>query len=239
MSIENILTEVDIVNSKKDLNSRHLGNNVRILLIRHAESEMNTCPDIICGRSVQTNLTNRGFEQAKTCGQNLNSEFPEGFTSIYSSPTVRTKATAEAILSSMVSCNQPIIQFDDRLLELCMGSWTGKNRNEVYSKDVVDKLDIFHRPPGVDENGDSGESQMDVEERMVKFMNDVVRSHPNGSVVAVVSHGIAIKCFLRYMLQMGPIANLHINLKNTSVTDILYKSVSGDKGGWHLNRLGV
>ena len=239
MSIENVLTEVDKVNSTQELNRRNFSNNVRIILIRHAESEMNTCPDIICGRSVQTNLTNRGFEQAKTCGNNLNSEFPEGFTSIYSSPTVRTKATAEAIVSSMNSCNQQPIKFDDRLLELCMGSWTNKNRNEVYTKDVVDKLDIFYRPPGVDENGAAGESQMDVEERMVNFMNEIVSCHPDGSVVAVVSHGVAIKCFLRYMLQMGPLANLHINLRNTSVTDIVYKSVSGDKGGWQLNRLGV
>jgi broad specificity phosphatase PhoE len=45
--------------------------NLRILFIRHAESQANTTPDIIVGRQAESKLTQLGKEQSQLLGQRL------------------------------------------------------------------------------------------------------------------------------------------------------------------------
>jgi len=46
-------------------------NSVRIYLFRHAESEVNTLPDLIGGQQNSSKLTEKGIWQANKLGQRL------------------------------------------------------------------------------------------------------------------------------------------------------------------------
>ena len=77
----------------------------------------------------------------------------------------------------------------DELLELDMGEFAGKPRAEIYTKERLDEIgrDVWNfKPPG-------GESQREVEERVMRVIDEIKDTHESG-VSLVVYHGLAIKC---------------------------------------------
>src|SRR5437016_5008783 len=80
---------------------------MRLILIRHAESEANLNPDLICGRSPSTPLSQRGHIQAEKVAEHLfclyasSSLFSETEkkVKIYCSSAVRAKVTAQICLN--------------------------------------------------------------------------------------------------------------------------------------------
>ena len=205
---------------------------VKLILIRHGESEMNTSPELICGRSNSSELTNRGVEEARALGKRLKKlgVFPD---EIYSSPAARTTQTANITLEAMGLTEKPVER--PELQEISMGEWTGHDRKRIYTPrqlaEIEEKKSLF-RPPG-------GESQRDVERRMAKFVDELVtNSGKENATILVFTHGIAIRCLLRWVLEAGPVAVLHMSLTNTSITELEYKaSARGDFAGWHLKRM--
>jgi broad specificity phosphatase PhoE len=89
------------------------------------------------------------------------------------------------------------------------------------------------KPPG-------GESQRQVEERMVDFLQQhVLPKLAPGAPAIVVSHGMAMKCVLRHVLQSIPTMSRNIALANTSITELGFvpsKDGSG-QGEWHVQRV--
>ena len=67
---------------------------VRVLLIRHAESEANTAPELVGGRSNHVRLTPLGRAQAKALGQRLKHVLANPNVSLHSSSAQRTQETA-------------------------------------------------------------------------------------------------------------------------------------------------
>ena len=205
---------------------------VKLLLIRHGESEMNTSPELICGRSNSSELTNRGWEEALVLGARLKKLGIQP-DEIYSSPAVRTIQTANITLEQMDLTEKPVER--PELLEISMGEWTGQERKIIYTPrqlaEIEEKKSDF-RPPG-------GESQRDVERRMAKFVDELVTNGgKENATILVFTHGIAIRCLLRWVLDAGPVAVLHTSLANTSITELEYKaSARGDFAGWHLKRM--
>lgn len=62
------------------------------------------------------------------------------------------------------------IELTEAIQELGQGQWEGRNRNEIYTPalvPVVNSAQPDFRPPG-------GESQRQVEFRMIEFLNNVV-----------------------------------------------------------------
>merc|ERR1712187_81901 len=122
-----------------------------------------------------------------------------------------------------------------------MGSFVGKDRNEVYTPEVVAKIDSdplrFAAPPGGDE---PAESQFDVEQRMMTFVNNEVLKlgKPEQTVVvAVFCHNMAIRCFLRGILEASETFPTHCDIHNTGVVELVYNaSHKGDSchnlAGW-------
>ena len=95
---------------------------VKLFLIRHGESEMNTSPELICGRSNSSELTNRGWEEALALGTRLKKLGVQP-DEIYSSPAVRTIQTANITLEQMGLTEKPVER--PELQEISMGEWTG------------------------------------------------------------------------------------------------------------------
>jgi broad specificity phosphatase PhoE len=208
---------------------------------------MNVQPGLVCGRSNSVPLTGKGELEAAACGKRLKKMYPEGFDEIYASTADRAEQTAKIALGEMGKTPEDVeseLKLSEQVLEICMGNWTGQDRKKVYSEDVMAEIDrdlLFHRPPGVsaEDSGAAGESQFDTEQRVAEFCDSIVAGgagRKDGAVAAVFMHGLAIRCFVRRVLGAAPLAALHTNTSNTSITELQYKPKAGNLGGWYLVR---
>jgi probable phosphoglycerate mutase len=100
-----------------------------ILLVRHGETEWNRA------RRYQgwsdSPLTARGIAQAKAIGHRLRALPDAAEAEIVASPIGRARHTAEIIAGVLERTAPP--RFDDRLREISLGSWDGRNRKEIRS----------------------------------------------------------------------------------------------------------
>jgi probable phosphoglycerate mutase len=195
-----------------------------IYLIRHAESEMNNNGDLIGGRTNSTPLSDRGIHQANLLGKRLK-QSGILFNNIYSSSAKRAQETAE-IVGSYLGFSLSDVEVTDKILELSQGDWEGKKREEVYTPErlrQINKNNWKFTPP-------NGESQKDVEERMLKWINEYVLSEIlKKKIVGIFTHGMTIKCLLRGIMDFSPSLTYKISLDNTSITRLGYS-----ERGWHL-----
>lgn len=187
-----------------------------LYLIRHAESELNRFLQIIGGRSNETPLSENGREQAYLLGERL-SKIP--FTVYYSSPAVRSLETARIAHGTLDDVVQSPL-----LLELDQGDWEGKLRTEIYTPEMLARINAdnwnFSAP--------NGESQRAVEERMLCFVNDNLLQYSDLSC-CVFTHGLAIKCLLRSVMDFSPKITYKIEIENTSITRLKYSD-----RGWYV-----
>ncbi|KAH7438385.1 hypothetical protein KP509_04G012700 [Ceratopteris richardii] len=137
-----------------------------IYVVRCAESSIRD--DVIRGRCSSAILTPQGQRQAQALGISILSRRLH-FDSVISSPIERCKQTA---LSTCREINFSLdrIEFADALMELSYGVWEGLRKVDVYSGDVpslmVNLNQDFYAP--------GGESQRQVEFRVMDFLNHIV-----------------------------------------------------------------
>eukprot|EP00250_Pteridium_aquilinum_P018020 c23897_g3_i1 orf=504-1781(-) len=139
-----------------------------VYLIRHAQSNMNMLPGFIGGRTPSAMITPEGKRQARALGVFLLSHGVH-FDAVFSSPLERCKQTAVSVCQE-VNFTKDKIEFADALMELSQGLWEGLRRSEIYTPELLNVMansqPDFHAP--------GGESQRQVEFRMIEFLNNVV-----------------------------------------------------------------
>ena len=92
-------------------------------------------------------LSNKGREQALWLGKRLASMHARGvhFDEIYASTATRAADTAS------IACAQlsfPVtIKHSDQIVELSQGSWERMDRNSVYTKEVLERINNNNRCP--------------------------------------------------------------------------------------------
>jgi len=101
---------------------------IRLVLVRHGQSSFNA-KGLIQGRTDDSLLTDKGYEQALKAGKALSKI---NFDKIYSSPLVRAAETAKTIKKSF-NKEQDIV-FDDNLLEVDLSEWSGLKIDEIKNK---------------------------------------------------------------------------------------------------------
>lgn len=193
-------------------------------VIRHAESDYNlNHSHLIGGRSNGSPLSPKGETQAEKLGIRLKNEGVR-FTHCIASPAVRTQETAKRVFA-IVNPAMTIVT-EDRIQELEQGEWEGKERALIYTPEMRETINSdnwnFKSP--------QGESQREVEERMY----DVVTSWQDQTgedVVAIVTHGVAIKCLLRKFMDATPKMTMRMDIENTSLTVIHRQD-----NRWSINR---
>ena len=198
---------------------------LRLYIIRHGESDMNTQPHIVGGRSNQANLTDVGVEQARQAGRFLRSQgiVP---SHVYVSPARRTRHTAEHALATAGVSLVPII--DDALQEMSQGDWENQLRAETYTDAIIQeitKTGKAFKAPG-------GESMIDVGERMRAWADDLAARHKTGTVL-VFGHGLAIRCLASILHDWTHEKTRDEPLPNASVSLFVYED-----GAWRLEYLG-
>lgn len=159
----------------------------RLFLARHAETEWNMAR--IFQGHLDSRITARGLEQAARLAARLE---PKGIVAIYSSDQGRAFQTADTIASGL---GLKVVPRPD-LREIDCGDWTGKGYEDVQAHWPEDHANWTHRPqlhrmPG-------GESVVEVQQRGLRFLEEVLRRHPGQSICAVTHNTLvrAIVCRL-------------------------------------------
>lgn len=169
---------------------------LRIYLTRHGETEWNT-QNRMQGW-LDSNLTFNGIEAAKALGKRLKDI---SFDAVYASPSERTIHTAKLITELN---RRKTIKKDERLREIHLGEWQGKTHDEIKSNDR-ELFELYFQSPHL-YNRNDGETFLDVQNRAISFLNEIIETHPSGNIL-VVSHGIWLKTLLNY-IKNEPLKNL-------------------------------
>lgn len=194
--------------------------------IRHAESKMNTQPELIVGRSNHTPLTAKGLYQAALLGAHFR-EQATTYDAIYSSGAVRADQTAQYILEA-AGWDTPI-HYDPRLQEVSQGLCEGKHRQRVYLPAIVDRFhldDLDGQLPG-------GESLQGAQDRMWEFVQFTHETRPDSRLL-VVSHGLAIRALVGKICEQSKQAVLDASTPNVSLTSITV--VDGEPTVHHVGK---
>ncbi len=169
------------------LGYRFLGDNVKIYLFRHGQTEFNRDNKFTGWHDAK--ITTTGLEDAKIVSERLkNKKFQVAFHTSLS----RSKDTLKEVLKFHPECTE-IIQ-DDRIKERNYGNLNGKTHWQTVQKFGTDKYDLWHRSWNV--RPPKGESFADVEKRVSLFIKDLKKlvSKTNANVV-ISAHGNSIRLF--------------------------------------------
>ncbi|HJR16861.1 MAG TPA: histidine phosphatase family protein [Gemmatimonadales bacterium] len=163
------------------------------LLIRHAHCD--PVGRAIAGRSAGVHLSRKGQAEAETLGERLSGL---AISAIYSSPLERALETAAPIAERQ----RLRVRTAPGLLEIDFGEWTGRSLAEL---DSLAEWKAFNRSrnstriPG-------GESTAEVLARSVGELDRLGKIHPEGDLVALVSHGDVLRLLITHF--MGAPADL-------------------------------
>ncbi len=213
--------------------------------MRHGECQMNLeLGDKIGGRSNLSPLTALGEQQAKTLGRHLRKAITtQGGQptelKYFSSTAVRALETARLTMLEL-GIEEPHrhLVTSDALLEQEMGEWEGGQRADCYNEQNIKliKADTWNfAAPG-------GESQRQVEERMIDFIQTTVLPVASpGRPVFIFGHGMAFKTVLRHLLNSDARMSRKIALHNTAITEIGFvpdtAASQNLQQGWHILRV--
>jgi len=208
---------------------------LKLILFRHGHAESNVAGRL--GRMTSSPLTELGYFQAAKLGEYWKAT-GECFDYIFSSTAIRAYETARTACK-VAGITTPIVQ-DERLLEIDRGEGEGKRARDVLvgktRRDWLENPRDFRFP--------RGESEKEVEERMVKWLEEKVMleiycpwqqrllSEQNSKKaededeekclrIAVVTHGLALKCLLRHWLGADYTA-FCLSVDNSSKCEVHY-----------------
>ncbi len=169
------------VSSVEDLKNKTKKSGNKYFIMRHGESTHNT--EGICSSVVDYphHLTEEG---KKIVGENAELLKTKNITTIYCSPYVRTKETAE-IVANTIGFDKTKIIYDERIEEFKFGDFNMKPMKEYlkWREKVGNTVNLC--PP-------NGESVVDSRHRFSKFYYDIDEKLTNQNVL-VISHGIALE----------------------------------------------
>jgi broad specificity phosphatase PhoE len=184
---------------------------MRLILVRHGETEWNRQSRIIGHTEIALNDTGR--KQAELLAQALRNE---KVSAIYASPLQRTRETA-AEISRVLGVQ---VEFDDALKEIAAGDIDGMTFEEVAERHSDFFKHWMSGDPSLRLPG--GESFMDLRDRAWPALQRIVAEH-NGDDVIVVSHTLAIMSIVASALGMEIADFRRIRLNVASISILEFK----------------
>ena len=192
-----------------------------VFLLRHAETAYNAAGNRIGGRSPQLPLSENGQAQASACALRLHEQGLH-FDGIFCSTAVRTRETLRILLETCPSLCTSAPVFTDALQELSQGAWEGRLRSEIYTPERLAEINSnnwLFKAPG-------GESQREVEMRMLSFLQETAAHHPSGNYL-IIGHGCTFKCLLRGILGTPPADTYKMKIANCELIHLVLLSEKG------------
>ncbi|WP_044640744.1 histidine phosphatase family protein [Risungbinella massiliensis] len=162
--------------------------NTNLYLVRHGQTKWNV-EGRLQGR-LDSSLTEIGIEQAKQLAQRIN-DVP--FKCIYSSSASRAVETALYLKGGR---SIDLVKTDS-LMEMSFSKWEGRKWSEIQEMFPKALEEINNNPENYDAKESQGETLLDVQERSVPFIRDILERHV-GENILVVTHSIVIKVLVNY-----------------------------------------
>lgn len=177
----------------------------QLFFIRHGQTEANV-NGILTG-ILETDLTQKGIEDAKKLSQ----ELTEDFDYYYCSPLKRTHQTLKAIKGN--------VDFfvDERLIEVSTGDWQGKLKTELPETEFNLYKKGLLNPPG-------GENLQDVDKRIKSFLEDMFKEYKKEEKILIVTHNAFIRSLKRLFIDKEKVEEPK-NLEIFEVNDEMYNQI--------------
>lgn len=163
-----------------------------LYVLRHGQTEWNRAGRLHGWRD--SALTEQGELQARTQGRILADLGVTGSAAVWVSPLGRTMATARLALPGQdpTSWRQ-----DDRLREIHVGDWTGKQRAEMEAE-RPELFDPSH-PLGWYDHAPGGEGLAKLEERCRALLSELTQP------TILITHGITSRMLRALALRLCPV----------------------------------
>lgn len=159
---------------------------MKIYLTRHGETEWNK--ELRMQGWKNSNLTEKGIEDAKSLGKHLKNI---DFDLIYSSPLKRALDTAKYIRG----IKDTKIVINENFKEMNFGLWEGMNEEEL-TKQYPKEYEIFLQKPQLFKPF-GGETFIEFVQRVEKGLYDVIDSNSNTDNILIVAHAVVIKAIMK------------------------------------------
>ena len=188
---------------------------IRLVLVRHGLSSFNV-KGLIQGRTDDSLLTDKGYEQALKAGKALSKI---NFDKIYSSPLVRAAETAKTIKKSF-SKEQEII-FDNNLLEVDLNEWSGLKIDDIKNK-FPEIYPIWKNDPEnlilKRSNDKTYKPIQELFKQASTFIEDFSKSYldKDNVNILVVGHNAILRCLILLLLGKPKQGFRKIRLENAS-----------------------
>ena len=186
---------------------------IRLVLVRHGLSTFNA-KGIVQGRTDDSLLTTEGYEQAKKAGEALSKiEFDQ----IYSSPLKRASETARTINKSFYK-EQNII-YDENLLEVDLGCWSGLTINEI-KKQHPDHYSVWKNDPEnltLKRNDKKNYKPIqDLFKQSNKFLKNLFKIYlgKNDINILIIGHNAILRCIILSLIGIPKNGFRKIRLEN-------------------------
>jgi len=190
---------------------------VKLLLIRHGESEANVERKFSGFQDVK--LTEKGIWQAERLAHRLQEEKVHA---VYCSDLLRARHTAEIVFQ-----NRGIkLNIVPQLKEMNFGIWEGFSFEEVKSKfGYGDYFNSWPENIDIDAVIPQGESIVGLNKRVMKAVNEILGKHQerkNNETIAIVCHGGTIRIILSNALNISLKKIWNIGQSSTALNVINY-----------------
>ena len=187
---------------------------IKLVLVRHGLSSFNL-KGLIQGRTDDSFLTDKGYEQALKAGKALSKI---NFDKIYSSPLVRAAETAKAIKKSF--SKEPEIIFDKNLLEVDLSEWSGLKIDEIKQK-FPEIYPIWKNDPEnliLKRNNKTYKPIQELFDQANNFMKNILKLYldKDNINILVVGHNAILRCLILLMLGKPKQGFRKIRLENAS-----------------------
>ena len=200
---------------------------LRLVLVRHGLSSFNE-KGLIQGRTDDSYLTSKGYEQALKSGEALSGI---NFDKIYSSPLIRAAETAKTIQKNFNGEND--IVFDKNLLEVDLGKWSGLTINEIKNKYPENYLIWKNDPENLKLEGNQNLMYKPFQElyyQADEFINSILKIYleKNEANILVIGHNAILRCLILSLIGRPKKGFRKIKLDNASfsILNILKKKNS-------------
>lgn len=200
-----------------------------VLLVRHGQTP--TTGKVLPGRAAGLHLADKGREQAEAVAERIAALRTDKrkVAAVYASPMERTLETAAPIAKALGLR----VRRHKGLLEADFGDWTGQELNKLNK--LPEWKTVQRNPSGFRFPG--GESFTEMQTRITGAVQDLCRTHPGETVVAV-SHADPIKAavadaagahldaFQRFVI--SPCSITAVLVSDSSATLLTVNSVGDD-----------
>lgn len=184
--------------------------NLMIYLVRHAKTDWNDKG--IWQGNVDIPLNEEGFRQAERLAERFSSM---SIQSVYTSPLKRSYQTAEVIAKrfSISPIKEPLLR------ECEISLWNGLTMKQTLEK----YADLYHEWSCNPKAQIQGVEPLEkVQERMIEALENITHS-PFENIV-VVSHAIAIRMLICWILRLPIQFHKNFRLENASITAVEFAS---------------